>query len=216
MFRTIKKMRLVVCILCGASLPLALHADDTQPQQDPDWPCDQILVPEIPSAVVWAGPPITGMEDAWERDDAVKSLVLRLVSPDYDMDSADGVIDGFSAKQDPAQKDHKLILLFAGVIQSLNEKREKELGGIIRYARGQAERANRLSEDLDELVRLQDDPSQAAQDRLALMQKEMELKQRMFDERESFIQHLCMRPVVIEQKLGVLARTIAYYLGPIE
>ena len=82
----------------------------------------------------------------------------------------------------------------------------------MRYARGQADRANQLSGELDEMVKLQDDPSEAAQKRLALMQGEMELKQRMFDDREAFIQHLCGRPMVIEQKLGSLARTIAYYL----
>ena len=105
-----------------------------------------------------------------------------------------------------------MLLLFAGVIQTLNEARKKKLDGIMRYARGQAARANRLSEELDEMVQLQDDPSPVAQERFALMEKEMEIKQRMFDEREAFIQHLCTRPMVIEERLGSLARSIAYYL----
>jgi flagellum-specific peptidoglycan hydrolase FlgJ len=94
----------------------------------------------------------------------------------------------------------------------MNEQRQKALSGIIRYADGQAIRANQLSEELDEMIRLQDDPSAEAQQRLQIMQNEMEIKQRMFDERESFIQHLCTRPRLVEEKLGVLARTIAYYL----
>ncbi|MEW8290059.1 MAG: hypothetical protein AB2672_05965, partial [Candidatus Thiodiazotropha endolucinida] len=98
------------------------------------------------------------------------------------------------------------------VIQTLNEERKKKLDGIIKNARGQAARANRLSHELDEMIQLQEDPSQAGQERLALMQKEMEIKQRMFDEREAFIQHLCTRPRVIEERLGSLARSIAYYL----
>lgn len=211
MFRTTKGLGLIAGMVC-CGMPAALHADNVQSGQDPDWPCDQIQVLEIPPAVVWSGPPITGMEDAWERNDEVKSLVLKLAAPDYAMDAADGEIADFSGKQAAAQKDHKLTLLFAGIIKTLNERRRKELDGIIRYARGQTARAERLSDDLDEMVRLQDDPSPSAKERLALMQKEMELKQRMFDERESFIQHLCGRPVVIEQKLGSLARTIAYYL----
>lgn len=178
----------------------------------PDWPCEQILVTEVPAAVVWAGPSIAGMDRLWEQDKETKKLVEQLVSPYYDLDAADAQIADFSSKQDPAKKDHKLTLLFAGVIQTLNDARKKKLDGIMKYARGQAVRANRLSEELDEMVQLQEDPSQAAQERLALMEKEMEIKQRMFDEREAFMQHLCTRPMVIEERLGILARSIAYYL----
>lgn len=212
MSRSIKSMRLLVCLICACGLSPALHAADGETEQERDWPCEQILVPEMAPAVVWAGPSIDGMQGAWGKSPDVRSLVRRLTASDYDMDAADRDIGDFAAKQDAAKRDHELTLLFAGVIQTLNYKRKRELDDIIRYARGQAERANNLSEDLDEMVRLQDDPSDAAKSRLALMEKEMELKQRMFDDREAFIQHLCARPVVIEQKLGSLARTIAYYL----
>ncbi|MEW7999529.1 MAG: hypothetical protein AB2540_10450 [Candidatus Thiodiazotropha endolucinida] len=190
------------------TLTLPLGAEE----RPPDWPCEQALVREIPAAVVWAGPSIAGLEHAWEQDKEVSRLVKRFVVSDYDLDAADAEIAEFSAEQDASEKDSRLTLLFAGVIQTLNEERKKKLDGIIRYARGQAARANRLSHELDEMVQLQEDPSQAARERLALMQKEMEIKQRMFDEREDFIQHLCTRPRVIEERLGSLARSIAYYL----
>lgn len=200
----------MLCLVSCCWLPTILQAEETG--QNPDWPCEQILVPEVPAAVVWAGPSIEGLEAAWRQDAAIEALVQRLSAPDYDADAADAEIAAFADAQAPADKNHKLTLLFAGVLQSLNDARDKQLSGIMRYARGQAARADRLSEELDEMVRLQDDPSAEAQERFALMSKEMELKQRIFDEREMFIQHLCTRPMVIEQKLGVLARTIAYYL----
>lgn len=208
MFSKMKRIGCFFCLISGCSLAQVLVAED----RPADWPCEQILVKDVPAAVVWAGPSIAGMERSWEQDSEVKKLVEQFVSPYYDLDAADAVLEDFSSKQDPARKDHKLTLLFAGVIQTLNEARKKKLDGIMRYARGQAARANRLSEELDEMVQLQDDPSPAAQERLALMQKEMEIKQRMFDERETFIQHLCTRPMVIEERLGSLARSIAYYL----
>ncbi|MCG7879566.1 MAG: hypothetical protein JAY75_17925 [Candidatus Thiodiazotropha taylori] len=194
--------------LFASTLTLPLCAEE-RPQ---DWPCEQALVHEIPAAVVWAGPSIVGLEHAWEQDKEVSRLVNRFVVSDYDQDAADAEIAEFSAEQDSSEKDSRLTLLFAGVIQTLNEERKKKLDGIIKYARGQAARANRLSHELDEMIQLQEDPSQAGQERLALMQKEMEIKQRMFDEREAFIQHLCTRPRVIEERLGSLARSIAYYL----
>jgi hypothetical protein len=207
-----KSLRLATMLVCGLSLQPALQAAETPGDENPDWPCEQILVPEIAPAVVWAGPSIEGMQDAWRKDAEVESLVQRLTSADYNLDNADNDIGAFAKRQPAAEKDHKLTLLFAGVIQRLNEVRSNELNDIMRYARGQSDRANQLSGELDEMVKLQDDPSEAAQKRLALIQGEMELKQRMFDDREAFIQHLCGRPVVIEQKVGTLARTIAYYL----
>ncbi len=210
MLPRLKKTGPVLCLVSCCWLTTTLPAEETG--QNPDWPCDQILVPEVPAAVVWAGPSIEGLETAWQQDAEIEALVKRFSSAGYDTDAADAEVAAFAGRQATADKDHKLTLLFAGVHQTLNEERDKQLEGIMRYSRGQAARADRLSEELDEMVRLQDDPSAEAKQRFSLMEKEMDLKQRIFDEREMFIQHLCTRPVVIEQKLGVLARTIAYYL----
>jgi hypothetical protein len=208
----IKTVVTLVALTACSHLPLVLHAEEAS--QNRYWPCAQILVPEIPAAVVWAGPSSDGMADVWKQDAEIASLVRRLTARDYPMESADGQIGEFAAKLSPQEKEQKLTLLFAGIHQTLNEDRGKKIDGILRYSRGQAKRADRLSGDLDEMVRLQDsdDLSPAAKERLAMMEKEMALKQRMFDERETFMQYLCSRPVVVEQKLGTLARTIAYYL----
>jgi hypothetical protein len=194
-------------------LLFCLHTHPVNGDNKPtDWPCEQALIREIPEAVVWSGPLIAELDVAWEQDREVARLVQRFVSPGFDIDAVDTEIAVFSARQNHRQKDARLTLLFSGVLQTLNEERKKQLDGIIRYARGQAARANQLSEELDEMIQLQDDPSPAAQERLSLMQKEMEIKQRMFDEREGFLEHLCTRPRVVEERLGSLARSIAYYL----
>jgi hypothetical protein len=208
----LKPMKMIAPLtLCGFLTGTA-YADDHQSEDSVDWPCQQALVTEVPAAVVWAGPSIEGLAPAWEQDEEVSQLVNLMTSPDYDADSADGEIEVFSNAQASAGKDEKLTLLFAGVHQSLNVLRKKELDSIILYSKGQAVRAERLSQELDEMVRLQDDASPQAQERLEMMRKEMEIKHRMFDEREAFIEHLCTRPILIEEKLGILARTIAYYL----
>ena len=204
------KVDLLIC-LAAMTLSMNLFAEEKN-QQNPDWPCEQIYIYEISPAVVWAGPSTAGMEALWQQDEEIQRLVNRFTSPDYDVENADKEIADFAERQNPEEKDRKLTLLFSGVLEALNNKRKKELNGITRYARGQAARANRLSEELDEMIGLQDDPSPAAQERFQLMQSEMEIKQRMFDEREAFIQHLCTRPRIVEERLGTLARAIAYYL----
>ncbi len=199
-------------LLCACLYGNAQADDQRQINAEMDWPCQQALVSDIPAAVVWAGPSIDKLQVNWQQDDDISRMVNRMSSPDYDESKAEGEIEQFSKAQPATEKDARLSLLFAGLHESLNQIRKKELDGIMRYSHGQALRADQLSQELDEMVRLQDDPSAAAQERLQMMQKEMEIKHRMFDEREAFIEHLCTRPVLIEEKLGVLARTIAYYL----
>src|SRR5262245_1529484 len=46
----------------------------------PDWPCNQIKVPEISVAAVWTGPSIDDVGNAWEEDATIKDLVARLAA----------------------------------------------------------------------------------------------------------------------------------------
>ena len=38
----------------------------------PDWPCNQIKVPEMSVAAVWAGPPVDDVANVWEQDTAIR------------------------------------------------------------------------------------------------------------------------------------------------
>ncbi|MCM8854842.1 MAG: hypothetical protein LC541_08585 [Candidatus Thiodiazotropha sp.] len=198
-------------IILSMSVDAGMNAAYAAPQKDQvrDWPCEQIFVPEVAAAVVWAGPPITGLDNEWQQHKGVNDLVQRISAAEADADTVEREVEAFASQQQPQEKDRNLTLLFTGVYEVLNGQRGKMLNGIKRYSQGQAARAERLGEELDEMIRLENDSSQAARDKLRMMQKEMELKQRMFDEREAFIQHLCERPVVVEQRLGMVARTIA-------
>ena len=50
---------------------MALAADP----RFPDWPCNQVKVPEISVAAVWAGPAIDDVGNAWGEDAAITSFV---------------------------------------------------------------------------------------------------------------------------------------------
>ena len=186
--------------------PLAATADD------PDWPCEQALVPEVTAAVVWDGPGVESLGDRWSGDQEVAALVHRLVARDVDDAAAEAAIESFAMAQPAAERDHRLSLLFAGVLQLLNADRRKLNQGILRYARDQQRRAELLGEHLAEIARIESDTSAAARERLAALHRQVELEQRVFDERELTIPYLCTRPRVVEERIGRLARTIAYHL----
>src|SRR5215469_3035737 len=58
----------------------------------PDWPCNQIKVPEISIAAVWAGPSIDDVGNAWEEDATITGLVARLAARRTPLDDAQKAI----------------------------------------------------------------------------------------------------------------------------
>jgi len=190
-------------------LGMPAHAIDGD---DPNWPCEQALVTEVSPAVVWDGPPLDGLEEYWGSDASISELVQRLTSRDADRAEDEPLIEAFAAAQPAAARDHRLTILFAGVLEVLNADRRKLNAGILRYSRDQQQRAEALDADLTDMVRLETEDADAARQRLAELTKRIELEQRIFDDREKSIPFLCTRPRVVEQRIGELARTISAQL----
>lgn len=180
--------------------------------EEPDWPCEQVLVPEVSAAVVWAGPPVDEVAQSWRSVPRVEEVVARVTAPTSDPEAAEAAIAAFAASLDPAGRNAMLTALFAGVLETLNGERSMMIDGIKRYSRDQARRAEALGEKLDDMVRLEQDSSDAARAELEALTKTLEIEQRVFDEREKSIEFLCTRPVAVEQRLGLLAREIAAHL----
>jgi hypothetical protein len=64
--------------------------------QDPDWPCDQVLQPQLSVGSMWAGPDPTAARASWENDEAVKTLVARVTPRRVPLDEAKEEIRRFS------------------------------------------------------------------------------------------------------------------------
>lgn len=192
-------------LLCAATV----HAE---PADLRDWPCEQALVPEVSAAVVWDGPSIEGLAEQWPADVEVAELVRRLTARRTGSAESEALVESFAAALPAADRDRRLTLLFAGVLQTLNADRAKLNNGILRYARDQQRRAEVLDRHLAEFIRLEADTSEEGRLRLVEERRRLDLEQRMFDDRERSIPFLCTRPRVVEQRIGELARAIAYHL----
>jgi hypothetical protein len=86
---------------------IALAADP----RFPDWPCNQVKVPEISVAAVWAGPSI----------DAVARLAARRTPLD---DAQKAISDAITGTESERQKKAKLI--FAGLFKTLNHGTQRK------------------------------------------------------------------------------------------
>jgi hypothetical protein len=172
----------------------------------PDWPCNQIKVPEISIAAVWAGPSIDDAGNAWEEDPAVRGLVARLTARRTPIDDAQTALSDFITGT-TAERQQKAKLVFAGVFKTLNRERTDVMNGIERYFRRQRAFAEKIRFETLELRNLQEavDHDQSKIDELA---NRIDWDSRIFQERRKTIGYVCEVPVLIEQRLFALARAI--------
>jgi hypothetical protein len=171
-----------------------------------DWPCNQIKVPEISVAAVWAGPSIDVAGDAWEQDPAISDLVARLAARRTSLDDAQQAISDFIAGN-AEERTLKAKLLFAGLFATLNQERSQVMNGIERFYRQLKAFADRIRVEIAELRELQDAPDRD-QGRLDELANRIDWDTRLFEERRKTISYACEVPVLIERRLFALARTI--------
>jgi hypothetical protein len=171
-----------------------------------DWPCNQIKVPEISLAAVWAGPSIDVAGDAWEQDPAISDLVARLAARRTSLDNAQQAISDFIAGN-AEERTLKAKLLFAGLFATLNQERSQVMNGIERFYRQLKAFADRIRVEIAELRELQDAPDRD-QGRLDELANRIDWDTRIFEERRKTMSYACEVPVLIERRLFALARTI--------
>jgi hypothetical protein len=172
----------------------------------PDWPCNQVKVPEISVAAVWAGPSIDDVGNAWEEDATIKDLVARLAARRTALDEAQKAISDFVTGTE-FERQKKAKLIFAGVFTTLNHERSEVMRGIERYFRKQREFSDQIRSTILQLRELQGrpDPDQSRIDELT---SRVEWDARIFEERRKTMNFVCEVPVLIEQRLFAVGRAI--------
>lgn len=182
-------------------------ADATKPESsDKDWPCKQILVEQISLPAVWAGPSIDGVN--WRSDEAVADLVAQLAARKTPIETAEHSIDAFAASAGPDKK-AKLVALFAGLFETLNNQRIEIIEGLSRFGRKQKVLAAKIRAENAEIQKSPDAsrPVGAFVEGNPDAQK-LELDLRLFDERGVSLSYACEAPTQVEQRLFALSRAI--------
>ena len=202
--------RLTAC-LAGILAVMAAFAATAQPQQDPDWPCVQRLVPSLSAGQIWRGPPIDEFGGQWPGDPEIVSLVDAVTSRRVPIDEAVDRTDAFASGLDAAQTE-RLTVLFAGIFQRIDESRTSSITAIKRYSRAQRTKVDAISAELAELEELRKEPAKNAE-RIQDLAGSIEINRRIFADRHQALRPLCEQPVLMEERLGALARAIMAHLG---
>ena len=172
----------------------------------PDWPCVQRRVPELSAGTVWQGPPIDQALHDWRADPEVVDLVNEIAPRRVPVEAAETTAVQFITA-DPAKRETRASLLFAGLFDTLNRERGEVIAGLERLTRRQREFVQAIEADAARLRKLQKDPDAdpaAVQD----LTNRVTWQTRIFEERRRTVRYACEVPVLIEKRLFVLGRAM--------
>lgn len=174
--------------------------------RDPDWPCQQIKVPELSLAAVWSGPAVDPRDTAWKDNAEVADMVGKLAPRRLPIDQAQTMLHDF-AQHAGAQKQAHLLQVLVGLFNVLDEERDSVLSGLDRFGVRQKELAAEVRGDNEKLRALQAD---SASDPKAVQQltQQVTWEVEVFQDRRQALSYACDVPGKIEQRLFALAHQI--------
>ena len=174
------------------------------------WPCVQRKVETLSVTAIWDGPSVDGLK-GWFREPGMSDLIELLATRRIPTEEAEQAISKYAEGLPKDKRDEKLLLLFAGLFDKMAGQRRSVMTGIEKYQKSQQERAQELerqSTAIAELERKQPPGTTEDTPEIAAVREKFNWAQRIFQERQSSIPLACELPVLIEERLYALTRTI--------
>ena len=177
----------------------------------PDWPCQQLKVPEISIASVWTGPSIEAIDKEKAADPKEAELISRLAARRTPIEDARKLIADYVIGTNE-EKQQKAKTLFVALYSTLNAQRDQVMNGIERFSRKQKAVAEEIREKTRKMREMQDmpNPDQAQNDELA---SQLLWQTRIFEDRRKSTSYVCDVPVLIEKRLFDLGSAIQNVLN---
>jgi hypothetical protein len=189
----------------AAALTAAAAQTAPQRSEDPDWPCQQRLVPQLTAPAFWNGPLDT--QGDWQADSEIAELVLRLAPRRVTTEEGLATIADF-AKTASGDRPRRFALTFCGLLAETDRQRAvliEKLKGIGRRQRELADLVARLAVELRSIPAVAVD--EAAAKRVDLQQRR-DFTARNFEEVQRTIRYACEMPVGLDARLGAWARAL--------
>jgi len=176
------------------------------PVVDPDWPCQQRLVPSLAAATYWSATLPDNLSD-WRADSKVASLVQHLAPRRVTTEEGLAHIAAFTRALSD-DRSRRLALAFRGLLEETNRERAaliEELKQIGKRQRELADLAARLTTALNAIA--VDASGEAGARRIDLQQRR-DFTVRNFDEIQHTIRYACETPIQLDARLGAWARAL--------
>jgi hypothetical protein len=198
---------LLECAALVVALIAAINAHSAPPRsEDPNWPCQQRLVPKLAAAAYWNGPEIENPGD-WQADSEIARLVQRLAPRRVSTEEGLAEIAAF-AQSLSGDRARPLALAFRGLLEETDRERAALIEQLKQIGRRQRELADLVAQLAGELHSVPPDANgEAAASRVDLQQRH-DFTVRNFEEIQRTIRYACEMPVALDTRLGAWARAL--------
>ncbi len=198
-------------LLALSFLSLAATANAAAPA-DPDWPCQQRLVPHLSPATYWTGPaPPAGVD--WHADPKLSALI-EAISP-RDVPTEDGIakLTAFAQSLPAAERAKSVSLAFTALVEQTNEERDGVIARLKSLGARQRSLAKRIESDEAALQAIPADASgDQAAERAGITERH-DLLVRSYHDIGETIRYACQVPSDLDARLGAYARALQALLG---
>ncbi len=195
----------------GLGLVAAVNARSAPPRaEDPDWPCQQRLVPKLTAAAYWSGPALEGLD--WRADPEITDLVRRLAPRRVSTQEGLSEIAAFVRKVS-TDRPRRLALVFRGLVEETDRERAGLIEELKEIGRRQHELANLVARLTTELNAIPPDARDEAAAKRNDLQQRHDFTARNFEEIQRTIRYACETPVELDARLGAWARALQEAAG---
>lgn len=177
------------------------------PMQDPDWPCQQRLVPELTAGTYWMGAPIPDGID-WRSDPPIARLVEAVSPREVPTDVGTAKILAFAKALKGGEQARILSAAFAGILDETNRQRSQIIERLKELTRRQRDIAVQVAKVTDEVNAIPADATGEDANRRADALGRQALLTRIFDETRGTMRYACEVPTQLEARFGAYARAL--------
>jgi hypothetical protein len=200
------KIRLLVMTL-GLAVAATVNARSAPPRaEDPDWPCQQRLVPKLTAAAYWSGPALDGLGD-WRAEPEIADLVRRLAPRRVATQEGLSEIAAF-VRTMSTDRPRRLALVFRGLLEETDRERAGLIEGLKEIGQRQHELADLVARLATELNGIPPDAGGEAAAKRVDLQQRHDFTARNFEEIQRTIRYACETPVELDARLGTWARAL--------
>lgn len=186
---------------------VAVNARAAPPRaEDPDWPCQQRLVPKLTAAAYWNGPPLENLGD-WRAEPETADLVRRLAPRRVSTQEGLAEIAAF-VRTVSNDRPRRLALVFRGLLEETDRERAGLIEELKEIGRRQRELADLVARLATELNAVPPDARGEAGAKRTDLQQRHDFTARNFEEIQRTIRYACETPVELDARLGAWARAL--------
>lgn len=206
---------LVALVTAAAVMPGSVMAVGGA-QKGSDWPCPQRKVLVLSASdLQWEGE-LGEASKTWRQDADIARLVELIASRRTALADASAALKAYVAQIKPAERQGKLTLVFAGLLETVNGYRASVINGIERFNRRQKARSSEIEQEGLQLSEMQkkigSDQKVAAEYTKALELYDWNV--RVFEERRQNLPIACDIPPAIDGRTFEITREIRQLMKP--